>query len=354
MTTARSVATASLFAVVALSLVVVGCVAGDDRPVATAPTSAPTTAAPGTAPSTTVEPGPTQFDIASADGSLLDAERGRTVPYRIHAPIGPAGAVPVILVSHGGSGSASGYERGQHLGTTFARGGFIAVHVGHLPSAPGSSQLEDRPADVSAVLDGLAEGSLAVPDGVVGVPDVDRAGHIGHSFGAYTAHALAGATYQQVRRDERIDAIVALSPQGAGQFRAFDDGGGDDTWSTVAVPAFALVGAREMDTNVSGSIRETGWRSTPFRRYPGTRDTFQAVLSGQDHSDLWSTGSDEVERYIAGESLEFFDVYVAGAGPDACDVGVGDLEGVELDRRPGSSGSAISRDGPGCPPLPGD
>ena len=105
------------------------------------------------------------FEVVALDGETIDADRNRRIPYRVYAPAGPAGPIPVVLVSHGGSGSERGYRSGGHLGKTLAAGGYIAVHVGHLRSARGDRQLDDRPADVSHLLDQLDEGALVLPRG---------------------------------------------------------------------------------------------------------------------------------------------------------------------------------------------
>jgi hypothetical protein len=113
----------------------------------------------------------------------------------------------------------------------------------------------------------------------------------------------------------------------------------------VDVPAYLLMGSEEIDGNAVDSIVRPGWRLVPFQRLPGTRDAFQTVLDGLDHSDLWSTGSPEVEAFVAGEVLEFLRVYVAGEAGRPCDIGVGGLTTATTERRPAASGSRIA----GCP-----
>ncbi len=249
------------------------------------------------------------------DGDLVDPARDREVGYRAYIPAGydPAGPADLrlILVSHGGTGSPSGENSGEHLGERFAQAGYLAVHIGHRPSAPGSSQLTDRPADVSFILDALEARAIDLPPGFAPRVNTAAAGHLGHSYGAYTAHAVAGAQFDHGSyRDPRIAAIVALSPQGAGQFGAFDNAFNDSTWTTVEVPACSILGADEADTNVIGTINEPGWRLTPFERYPLTIDSFLAVIPNADHSDLWSTGSPKIEQFTAENSLAFFDTYL--------------------------------------------
>ncbi len=98
---------------------------------------------------------------------------------------------PLILLSHGFGGTASGLA---WLGTALAMHGFIAVAVNH----PGNNALEDytvdgsslfwlRAVDVSAVISAMLDdktfGSQINPA---------RIGAAGHSFGGYTVIAVAG------------------------------------------------------------------------------------------------------------------------------------------------------------------
>lgn len=253
--------------------------------------------------------------VGISNGTLIDPDRSREVGYRAYFPTGydPSGPVPlrVILVSHGGAGSPNGETRAEHLGERFASAGYLAVHIGHRESAPGDSQTTDRPADVTFTLDAIADRRLALPPGFAARADTHAVGHIGHSWGAYTAHAVAGAVFDHGSyADPRIACIVALSPQGPGQFGAFDNGPRDSTWATVTVPAFSIVGAEEADSNVAGTISEPGWRLTPFERYPLTIDSFLAVIPFADHSDLWNTGSEATETFITENALAFFDTYL--------------------------------------------
>jgi poly(3-hydroxybutyrate) depolymerase len=281
--------------------------------------------------------------VQTLEGSARDPARNRIVRYVAFAPLDTPGATPVILVSHGGDGSARGHLTAPHLGSTLAAGGFLAIHVGHDVSTDGRRQLDDRPADITFVLDELAAGRLALPAGFTGTPDLERVGHTGHSFGAYTSHAVAGATYDRTYRDERIDAIAPISPQGPDQFGAFVRAPGDTTWTTVTIPSFNLIGGDEIDSNAVDTIQRPGWRLAPFDNYPGTSDTFRTIIAGQGHSDMWRTGSDEVKEFIANEILQFMRRYVAGDTTiDLCDIGVGDLTYVQTERQPGGDNSQLT------------
>ncbi len=307
------------------------------------------TTEPGTAEPVATEPvatEPVTYAVVTLEGSVTDPARDRPIPYLVYAPVGLDGAVPLILVSHGGAGNARGHLSAPHYGTTFATGGFVAIHVGHLPSDVDARQLSDRPADITFVLDQLELGALELPDEFTGTVDLTRVGHTGHSFGAYTSHAVGGATYTTdttgTYRDERIDAIAPISPQGPDQMGGFDRGPDDNTWTTVTIPSYNLIGGAEIDSNAVDTIVRPGWRLAPFDRYPGTSDTFRSIVADQTHSDMWRTGSPEVQQIIAGEILEFMRIYVAGdTRGDPCDIGVGTLTTVSLERHPADTSSLI-------------
>ncbi|MCX6520885.1 MAG: hypothetical protein NTZ21_09500 [Actinobacteria bacterium] len=316
------------------------------EPATTEPaTTEPATTEPATTEPATTEPAvPTAtYEVATLEGSVTDPARDRQIPYLVYAPVGLDGAVPLILVSHGGAGSARGHLSAPHLGTTFATGGFVAIHVGHLPSDSPGGQLGDRPADITFLLDQLEAGAIEFPATFTGTIDLTRVGHTGHSFGAYTSHAVAGATYASTSGtyvDERIDAIAPISPQGPDQMGGFDRGPDDNTWMTVTIPSYNLIGGAEVDSNAVDSIVRPGWRLAPFDRYPGTSDTFRSIIADQTHSDMWRTGSTEVQQFVAGEILEFMRIYVAG-DTSACDIGVGALTSVTLERHPAETGSLL-------------
>lgn len=356
-------------ALVATTLVALSVVAGcssDTAPVSATSASAATgpaatgpaaTDAPSTLPTdesdaTTVDTIPVTaavvaqagtYTVATVVDRVTDPARDRRIAYTVYAPVGVTGPVPVILVSHGGEGNPRGHLSAPHLGSTFASGGFIAIHLAHDRPADGAMAIDDRPADVTFVLDELAAGRITLPGEFGGSPDLDRVGHTGHSFGAYTSHAVAGATYLRTYRDERIDAIAPISPQGPDQFGAFVDGPGDTTWTTVTIPAFNLIGGDEIDSNAVDSIVRPGWRLAPFDNYPGTSDTFRTIIDGQNHSEMWRTGSDEVQRFIAEEILDFMRLYVAGdLTVDACGIGVGELTYASIERHPAAAGTHLS------------
>lgn len=323
-------------------------------------TTAPDTTAPDTTGSATTGSATTGSVTTAAAGTyevdrvvgqvVDDARAGRVISYQVYAPIGVAGDVPVVLVSHGGFGNPQGHLAGEHLGSTFASGGFVAIHLAHDVSAAGSRQVDDRPADVTFLLDELAAGRIAMPPSFAGRPDLDRVGHTGHSYGAYTSHAVGGASYAgspvaSPFRDDRIDAIAPISPQGPDQFGTFLRSADDSSWTTVTIPVYDLIGEAEISTNATGTVQQPGWRLAPFDHYPGTSDSFRSIIAAQDHSDMWRSGAPDVQAFIAGEILDFMRVYVAGDPTvDPCTIGAGELTSTTatLERGAATTGSRVS------------
>ncbi len=130
---------------------------------------------------------------------LKDSRRNRQFTADFYFPQGLSRPAPVIVFSHG---LASDRQHFAAIAKHLASHGFVAVTLEH----PGSnlqklqnlfrgltkevfdvSEFIDRPKDVSYVLDDLEQRFS-------GLANVQQAGVIGHSFGGYTALALAGAT----------------------------------------------------------------------------------------------------------------------------------------------------------------
>ncbi len=206
------------------------------------------------------EPG--QWDVGVAAAEVTGA-RGRTLPVQIWYPAEPGsaegatpavypfpglevpsatgygdlpvaeGPFPLVVYSHGNGGLryVSSFMT-EHL----ASHGFVVVapdHTGNtaIDSFAGTSEDRtqvaiDRPQDVSLTIDATLAGAPGFED-VAPQVDPESIGVIGHSFGGYTALAVAGGI-GEVPADERVDAVVGLA--------AATNGIPDESLAAVDVP----------------------------------------------------------------------------------------------------------------------
>ena len=132
---------------------------------------------------------------------LHDAARNKDVPVTVYYPEAP-GPFPIIIFSHGTFGSR---ETDRALGEQ-ASYRCVSIHPSHedfgrdsgyrrgLMKVIRNSHLwESRPKDISFVIDSLPEIEKRVPE-LKRKLDRSRIGVGGHSYGAYTAEAIGGAT----------------------------------------------------------------------------------------------------------------------------------------------------------------
>jgi predicted dienelactone hydrolase len=261
------------------------------------------------------------------DRTLRDARRGREVPVRVYLPAGSSPA-PTIIFSHGVGGSRLIYGR---LARAWARGGFAVV----LPSHPGSdsgifknlrsptraihaaladtSNWENRPRDVSFVIDALGE--FPEGDALRGRFDLARVGVGGHSFGSWTAAALAGARLtfpgeSAPRRlsDPRPRAFLMLSPVNYG-----GRGASEGAWSSIERPVMAMTGT--LDATLSGGSYEE--RVRPWHDLPANGKNWLVVIEGAEHL-TFSGGRPlhpvppDMQRAIEEATLAFWDLELNG------------------------------------------
>lgn len=250
---------------------------------------------------------------AFVDGKIKDPSRNnRVIDYRLSFPLNFTGSCPIIIISHGGEGAPNGYKRMEYLRLEYAKNGYIAININHLASKRGRTQELDRPADVDYLLDQLLAGKIKASTKFRGTFDLSHIGLAGHSWGAYTAQALAGGRYTHGSsfRDARISAFCPISPQGRDKFGSFDKGPGDNTWMNIVPPMLNFVGSKEVDGDTK--FIETGWRFRSYERYPSTEAKYQALVPGADHLALSGGGTAAQLAYVAQNSRVFFDVYLRG------------------------------------------
>lgn len=227
------------------SLVLLGCSGGDSSADSTSTTEATTSTTAVVADLALAVEQPGEFAVGVASAEVTGA-RGRKLPVQIWYPAEPGstegatpatypfpglevpsesgyadlpvadGEFPLVVYSHGNGGLryVSSFLT-EHL----ASHGFIVVapdHTGNTAidtfagtSEPRDQVALDRPEDVTLTIDAALAGSPGFEEVSASI-DPESIGVIGHSFGGYTALAVAGGV-GEVPPDDRVDAIVGLA-----------------------------------------------------------------------------------------------------------------------------------------------
>jgi predicted dienelactone hydrolase len=243
----------------------------------------------------TQSPGP--YPVKTILLDWKDAQRDRSVPVKIYYPDTPQGKFPVVIFSHGAGGSRDGYT---YLGEYWAGFGYVCVHVQHLGSdnaiwqgLPANQIISamrksvalpenilNRPLDVSFTIDQLEK--LNQDDPLFkGRLDLDRIGVAGHSFGAYTALAIAGEVFitsrgtTLARPDPRVKAAIAMSESAPREAQQYDP-----AFAKIAIPMMHMTGT--LDESPVGDAKAAD-RRVPFDHIPPTADQYLVIFQGGDH-----------------------------------------------------------------------
>jgi len=242
---------------------------------------------------------PGQFDWQMTTIPLRDSSRNREFPVDLYLPEqqqSPILAAPIIVISHGLGSDRRTYA---YLARQLASYGFVVA----VPEHPGSnaqqlqalingtvsevmapSEFVDRPLDIKYLLDELTR--LNQSSALQGRFDLNRVGIVGHSFGGYTALALAGAeiNFQQLAadcnlhsynlslllqcraqdlpqplpdlHDPRVKAIIAINPIGSSLL-------GSSDFASIQVPVMLISSSADTITPaLIEQIRPFTWLNT--------------------------------------------------------------------------------------------
>ncbi len=265
------------------------------------------------------------------DTVLHDAKRDKELHVRIFYPNEP-GPYPVIVFSHGAGGSQACCDA---LTRHWATYGYITLQPTHDDSTlqrrnSGEEDInflkavqdalkrpalwQSRPRDISFVLDSLPALQKRIP-ALNGKIDPQHIGVGGHSMGAFTADAIAGALVDLPSHraanfaDPRVKAVLLLSPQGPGEF-----GLDDHSWDRVSMPLLSMTGSLDR----GAGEQDPEWRKIPFERsQPG--DKYHVFIQGANHMSFISAKTRSPARAARGESilgytnsasLAFWDAYL--------------------------------------------
>ncbi len=271
-------------------------------------------------------------EVSAVDLDWHDAKRDRTVPVRIYLDRKLAKPRPVVIFSHGLGGSREDYE---YLARHWSEAGWIAVMVEHKGSnrdvlrsatpmaamkraAVDPDNLVNRPRDISFVIDILEKLNQAEGDWR-GWFQLDRIGVGGHSFGAYTAMAVAGMNFilpdgnKMNFADKRIKAALVLSPT-AGRLQIRN---GAKICEDMTIPCFFMTGTQD-DSPINDTQAADRRRVFDHARNVRFLLTFiggdHMVFSGRWRSPLLdgtSSGNDAVfQQLTAAMSLAFFNGFI--------------------------------------------
>ncbi len=311
----------ALFVVVLAAGTVLSCRSTGDRPWRSPPpaSSPAPTAAP--APSADYSDSGQTYSVKVVNNLVLDDQaRGKNLELKVSYPATGA-PHPVILFSHGAWSSKDEYAS---LVDYWARHGYVVFQVNHSDSKdyggkPGPDSFKDwpnRPGDLSFILDSLDSIERRIPD-LAGRMDRNIIGAGGHSFGGLTVQLMAGAELPRFAmkargknfRDDRISALLLMSPPGSGQVL------NERSWKSLTMPRMTITGSNDISKRRGEGYE---WRTEPYKYSPDD-DNFLVVIDGADHGlggtanpdnpYGWVNNDDQV-RIVQIASLAFWNAYL--------------------------------------------
>jgi predicted dienelactone hydrolase len=235
----------------------------------------------------------------------------------------PPGGFPLVVFSHGSGGINT---QATTLMETLASHGFVVVSPNHTGNTavdaffnslvPFSQSVVDRPLDISFVIDEMLASNASPGDPLFGRIDAVRIGVAGHSFGGYTALAMAAGS-QDTPPDLRVRAIAPIAPVAS----IFEPG----QLAAIWIPTMILGGTLDTTTPiVPNSTR-------PFEEALSRR-VYRADITGATHAAFANVCEiGEVLRSI-GSPDEFIAETVPGwtetCAPDAT-IAVGEVQRLQ-------------------------
>ena len=206
-------------------------------------------------------------------------------------PVSNAGVRPLIVFSHGSGGIPI---QSITLCETLASHGFIVVAPAHTGNTTGDSSTPfaqaaiDRAHDGPFVIDFMTDKSATPGDPFEGRIDGLNVGVIGHSFGGWTAVAMAGG-FGEIPADTRVKAIMPVAGTASNLTNS--------EIASISVPTLALVGTLDSLQPASRRIHELV-ELAPFRtrvdvvganhtHFANVCDIAQALIDAGIPPSLW-------------------------------------------------------------------
>ncbi len=279
--------------------------------------------------------GPYEFDVVETFELKVPA-RKKTLPLRITFPKENK-EFPLIVWCHGALGSKDG---NQPLIEHWVSHGYVVIQptfgdsislmsdeekkkvksLIQLVNSPRViSQWDDRPQDVSHLLDSLSLLEEQVP-GLKGKIAHQKMGIAGHSFGAHTTMMICGmklfnpfmkkpASYA----DDRFQAAVMVSPQGLSKSVT------KDSYAEIKLPFLMITGDND-GSPIKGQDKNGGeWRKTAFDLAPAgdkyllwVKDAYHGFggISGKTMAPGSGPTSEDQVSVVKSTALAFFDAYL--------------------------------------------
>ena len=231
------------------------------------------------------------YQVAYADRPLETSHSG-SIEIRVAYPEGVRGEFPVIVFSHGHYLTNAAYDG---LTEKWVEQGFVVLapqhmdtgdreHVSRLTEEVGRDWIAAaRILDIKASLDQIDALTVSI-EGFEGVATTEHVVAAGHSLGALSAQLLAGATLEKhndarytmpdVLRDDRVVAVVAISPPGEmpGYLTT-------RTWEGFDMPQLVVTGTRDVFEHLWPDYR--AHLVSYLSAEPG--HNYVMVLDGMDH-----------------------------------------------------------------------
>ena len=272
------------------------------------------------------------------DVTLKDETRDKSLPVTIWYP-STGRNYPVIIFSHGAGGSPTGYAK---LLEYWAEHGYVVIAPTHADAQHGGlfdvkSALDstgspedrvNRVADVTFLVGALNSIAAKIPQ-LKDKMDKSDIGVGGHSYGAYVAMVVGGATvdldgsgHAKSYRDRRVRSVLLMSPQGVGRMELTSS-----SWNDFTIPMLLMTGSLDRPFgNVDGTSR-----TDPYRLAPSGHK-YQLYIDGANHLSFCDVMSNlpqrprlflnsrtgpltqqEIYEFVKAGSLAFWDCTLKGS-----------------------------------------
>lgn len=243
--------------------------------------------------------------------------------------IAPDGPFPLVVYSHGSGGLryiASYYTE------AIASYGYVVAAPDHTGNTAADRLLGaeaefdvtalDRPNDVGSVINAMLDPTSTETAGFVAAVDPESIAVTGHSFGGFTALAVAGGYENPLGSfvaDDRIDAIIPLAPATGDGTRLMSDAG----LESIQVPTLVVAGTNDQTTPVEPNVTRI-WdlaKSEPLVRVELVDAQHQSFTDVCDYQTFLPTLGDAVPQPVLDT--------INGQASEGCAPGDMDIERAE-------------------------